>query len=148
MAQCPCYATQVEDKAHILTCPDKQAWDLWNKSLKQIEDWLKQKGTDTYIQEQLMQTLRTWNLQENIHSDNEHLIQEQENIGKQYIWDGVVDHRMATSTRTDMETTLLMQIQPTVDCQNHKEVMECGMGYVGANGTKHYMDPHLIGKAY
>jgi len=48
----PHCAVQVEDKAHILMCPDPQVHQLWIKSLKQIEEWLKQEGKDGHIREQ------------------------------------------------------------------------------------------------
>jgi len=40
LAQCPCCVTQLEDKVHILTCPDTHMQDLWDKSLLEADEGL------------------------------------------------------------------------------------------------------------
>ncbi len=49
VTQCPRFPKPVEDKWHILECPNPSAHKLWDKSLKQLEDWLKLEGTDISI---------------------------------------------------------------------------------------------------
>jgi len=39
----------MEDKEHILTCPDTKAHEKWELSSKQLGDGLKSKGTDRNI---------------------------------------------------------------------------------------------------
>jgi len=56
-----CMALQ-EDKQHILSCPTPAAQLLWEKSLKELEVWLKEEGTDPSLCEHLMEYLCTWNL--------------------------------------------------------------------------------------
>jgi len=53
-----------------------------------MKDWLKNKGTDANIRDQLMCSLWTWNSPEAMHTDWDHLIFLARKIGKQHIWDG------------------------------------------------------------
>jgi len=86
--QCPrCHAPQ-EDKQHILTCPAPIARDLWEKSLKALEIWLRDEGTDLNIRENLMHYLRSWPLPNSTSSTSLPFLNDQDNIGTQYLWDG------------------------------------------------------------
>jgi len=47
---CPRNGAPEEDKQHILTCPAPEARNLWEKSLKALDLWLHDEGTnDTSI---------------------------------------------------------------------------------------------------
>jgi len=45
--QCPRCGDPQEDKHHILICHVPEAQELWEKSLKAVKRWLKDKGMDT-----------------------------------------------------------------------------------------------------
>jgi len=47
--QCPRCGNPQEDKHHILNCHAPEAMELWGKSLKAVERWLKEEGTDTRL---------------------------------------------------------------------------------------------------
>jgi len=85
---CPrCKATN-EDKQHILTCPALEARSLWEKSLKAVDLWLQDEGTDTQLREHLMNYLRSWPLPPtNSHAPPE-FAEDQADIGHQYMMDG------------------------------------------------------------
>jgi len=51
-----------EDKQHILMYPALEAQELWDKSLKALELWLRDKGTDINLREHLMNYLQSWSL--------------------------------------------------------------------------------------
>ena len=55
--KCPRFPELVEDKWHILECPNSAAHKLWEKSIKQLEEWLKAEGTERLICKQLMHGL-------------------------------------------------------------------------------------------
>jgi len=74
--------------SYILTCPDTQARELRTEALKQIEDQLKNEGTNADIREQLMLSLQTWNSPEALYTKHDLLIIDNKKIGKQHIWDG------------------------------------------------------------
>jgi len=86
--QCPRCPKPVEDKCHILECPNPSAHELWGKSLKQPEDWLKSEGTERSIQEQLMHGLWTWTTPKHLLTTPESPLKGQEWIRKHYMWDG------------------------------------------------------------
>jgi len=87
LAKCPQCPELIKDTRHILMCPNPLAHELWGKSLKQLDDWLKSKGTDISIREQLMLALKTWMIPDTANYRQGSLIDKQEQIGKQYIWD-------------------------------------------------------------
>jgi len=86
--QCPQCQEPQEDKNHILTCPATEAQDLWNKSLKALEQWLKDKGTDIQILEYLMQYLQSWPSPPKCTSSTPIFVAKQDDISIKYIWDG------------------------------------------------------------
>jgi len=88
LAQCPRCTHTLEDKMHILKCPSPTAHALWEKSLADLDKWLKDKGTNTHLCQLLIEYIRTWNEPGTTHSDKMEPSQTQDRIGKQYIWDG------------------------------------------------------------
>jgi len=59
-AECPRCGAPVEDDTHILKCPQAAATDLWDKSLKDLREWLKKKGTEPQIREVILDSLSAW----------------------------------------------------------------------------------------
>jgi len=87
-AECPRCHDQQEDKYHLLSCPDTAARERWEKSMKELESWLRDENTDRQIRNQLMGYLRNWNSQDAPETTPGNPIHTQDDIGKQYIWDG------------------------------------------------------------
>jgi len=56
------------------------------KSLMQLEDWLKNEGMDINIRIQLMKALQTWNSPDDMNNNQEPLMGKQNSIRKQCIW--------------------------------------------------------------
>jgi len=83
--QCPRCHTPHQDKQHILTCPAPIAQELWEKSLESLDLWLR---TNSVIQENLMQYLRSWPLSSSATSTSLPFLTDQDAIRTQYIWDG------------------------------------------------------------
>jgi len=86
--KCPRCPEPVEDKRHILECPNPTTRELWEKSIKQLDDWLKVEGTERLIRKQLLHGLRTWTTPEQLLHTPESPLAAQERLGKQYMWDG------------------------------------------------------------
>jgi len=87
-SQCPRCGDMLEDKQHILTCHAPEARELWETSLKAVERWLKDEGTDTMLREHLMDYLRSWSRTSPNPQAAPTYIAEQDAIGQHYIWDG------------------------------------------------------------
>jgi len=87
ITKCPRCPELIEDKQHILECPNAEARDLWEKSLKQLDEWLKAEGTERSIREQLIHGLRSWTTP-NLPTTQNSPLEAQESIGKRYMWDG------------------------------------------------------------
>jgi len=85
--KCPRCPEPVEDKRHILECPNLAACELWEKSIKQLEEWLKAEGTERSIRKQLMHGLQMWTTPEHLPTTLDSPLEAQEQIGKHYMWD-------------------------------------------------------------
>jgi len=90
--KCPWCDVPKEDKQHILTCPDPEARNLWEKLMKDLYLWLRDEGTDTYLREHLMNYLRSWPLPPSTSNPIPTFVADQEAIGHQYVWDGWLCH--------------------------------------------------------
>ncbi len=87
ITKCPRCPEPIEDKQHILECPNTEAQELWEKALKQLDEWLKAEGTERSIREQLIHGLRSWTTP-NLQATQNSPLEAQESIGKRYMWDG------------------------------------------------------------
>jgi len=87
-AECPRCHDQQEDKHHLLTCPDTAARERWEKSMKDLDSWLRNENTDRQIRNHLMGYLKNWNSTNATATTPGNPIPTQDDIGKQYIWDG------------------------------------------------------------
>jgi len=87
ITKCPRCPELIEDKQHILECPNVEARKLWEKSIKQLDEWLQAEGTEKSIHEQLMHGLCSWTTPNLLTTPNSPL-KAQDQIGKQYMWDG------------------------------------------------------------
>jgi len=59
-ALCPRCPDPVEDKPHLLQCPNLEAQELWHQSLDKLKSWLKAQGTELTVAAQLLQGLQCW----------------------------------------------------------------------------------------
>jgi len=69
-------------------CPVPEARELWEKSLKALELWLKDEGTDINLHEHFMNYLRLWPAANPTLLRSLPFIVDQDDIGNQHIWDG------------------------------------------------------------
>jgi len=88
MMKCPWCNTPEEDKQHILTCPALEARNLWEKSMKALDIWLRDKGTNILLREQLMNHLRSWLLPPLISNSTLPFVVDQAATSHQDVWDG------------------------------------------------------------
>jgi len=86
--KCPWCDAPEEDKQHILTCPAPEARNLWEKYMKDLDLWLRDEGTDTYLREHHMNYLKSWPLPPSTPTPTPPFVEDQEAIGHQYMWDG------------------------------------------------------------
>jgi hypothetical protein len=65
-----------ENLAHVWMCPHPQAIDVWNASLKKLEDWMIKVGTLPDIRDSMLYHLKSWRSPEadSRHYDNTNLI--------------------------------------------------------------------------
>jgi hypothetical protein len=49
-----------ENAAHVWTCPHPQATDVWNDSMKKLEDWMIEVGTLPDIRDSILYHLKRW----------------------------------------------------------------------------------------
>jgi len=87
-SQCPRCGDPQEDKNHILNCHAPEARKLWDKSLKALDWWLQDEGTDTSLREHLMDHLRSWSRTAPNPQTAPAYIAEQDEISQHNIWDG------------------------------------------------------------
>jgi len=59
-AECPRCATEVEDKLHIIRCPQQEASSIWESALLALNQWLKAEDTAPAIIHELITGLQSW----------------------------------------------------------------------------------------
>ena len=59
-ALCPRCPEPVEDKQHIIQCPNPEAQAAWQQSITKLKSWLKAQGTELTVADQLIQGLQCW----------------------------------------------------------------------------------------
>jgi len=57
---CPWCGKTPEDKAHVLSCSDPSAMQVWEMSLKHLKEWLKTQTTYQPITEAILNGLAQW----------------------------------------------------------------------------------------
>ena len=59
-SQCPRCKQHNEGTTHVLVCRAPEAVDIWNQQMKKLQKWLTRQRTHSYLQDRLMNMLRTW----------------------------------------------------------------------------------------
>ncbi len=118
-AQCPrCHKPQ-EDKYHIMTCPATAAQEWWEKLMKELELWLRDKNMDRDIHKQLMFYLRNWTslnltmLAPTTPHGSTKCNWKTAHLG----W--MAQLGMERTTRTNLETDAVQEIKPMLDFGTH-----------------------------
>jgi len=88
MAECPHCKFLLEDKHHIIWCPDPSAVQLWHSSLECLWQWLRQEHTDHLLVKVIIEGLRWYNGNTEAPVNLFLLTQDQNNIGWDYLFDG------------------------------------------------------------
>jgi len=58
-SRCPCCSCPVEDKPHLMTCPDGECEITWDHSIDNVELWMDMVDTDPRIQDSILMALRS-----------------------------------------------------------------------------------------
>jgi len=58
--ECPRCAQAVEDKTHIIRCPQLDAALLWMSAISTLRKWMKEVDTDPSITQDLIMGLQSW----------------------------------------------------------------------------------------
>jgi len=97
---CPRCGTENEDKAHITRCNDAAAREVWNQSLKQLGQWLRDSNTSHKISAAIQWGLSQWlEPQQQSEPPRGQFVVDQAAIG----WDRFLDGWIAQSWRDHQE---------------------------------------------
>ena len=86
---CP-FCGACETVVHVLTCPSAEPSQLWEATMKDLRNWLSDKGTDPFITDSLITGLHTWRQNpddEFLLQDDNPLLSAQSEIG----WNGILE---------------------------------------------------------
>jgi len=86
--KCPCCTTEIEDKAHIMQCPSKEATQTWSHSLKQLKKWFWESNMAHEIADAIIWGLNRWRNPEGNPPSAGTYLRDQETIGWDHFMDG------------------------------------------------------------
>jgi hypothetical protein len=83
---------QFEDAAHVWVCSGSNSGDIWEKSLRELNEWMSSVNTDPNIQSAILHYLQSWRNETTatipLDSDIVQLIKKQNTLGCQQFFEG------------------------------------------------------------